>query len=113
MKHAQTGHGGVDSMSNEEVVLQTDDVRVRIIELAPGETTALHRHSQITDHMFGLSGEILVRKLNPDESCTLVAGDRCKVSPGRYHQVLNPQKGQTAKYLLIQGIGPYDFLTDR
>jgi len=99
-------------MKDEKIILQTDSVKVRIMELDRGETAPLHRHSHISDHMFGLSGEILVRMRNPDQDCLLTAGAHCTVEAGRAHQVLNKRKDQTAKYLLVQGVGPYDFLPD-
>ena len=97
-------------MKREETILQTDDVRVRLIELAPGERAPLHHHTEVTDTMFGISGEILVRLQNPEEEALLTPGARCVVRPGRVHQVLNHRPDESSQYLLIQGVGKYDFI---
>ncbi len=97
-------------MKKEEVILQTEDVKVRIIELQPAEISPLHHHTEITDNMFGISGEILVSMKNPEEKIILKPGSRCKVETGRVHQVINCLKTESSEYLLVQGVGKYDFI---
>ena len=97
-------------MKKEEVIIQTEEVRVRIIELQPAEITPLHHHTEITDNMFGVSGEIMVSIKNPEEKIILTPGSRCKVEPGRVHQVINCLKTEVSEYLLVQGVGKYDFI---
>ena len=94
----------------EEVILKTKDVSVRVLSLKPEEVLPWHFHSKVADNMFCLSGEILVRLRDPDEQITLRQGQRCEVRQGRVHQVANG--GTTsAQYLLVQGVGKYDFNT--
>lgn len=97
-------------MKKEEVIIQTEDVKVRIIELQPGEITPFHYHTEITDNMFGISGEIIVSMKNPEEKILLTPGIRCKVETGRIHQVTNCLKTEISEYLLVQGVGKYDFI---
>jgi len=92
----------------EEVMLETDTVRVRILALEEGQATAWHFHTEVTDKMLCLSGRIAVEYLNPQERIELDPGGRCEVSVGRQHRVVNLEN-ETAKYLLVQGIGRYDF----
>lgn len=99
-------------MKHEEIILRTENVRVRVIELHSAEYTPFHYHKEITDNMFGVSGEIRVRLKNPDEEILLTPGARCTIDPGRVHQVSNNLDSATSSYLLVQGVGTYDFITE-
>ena len=92
----------------EEVLIQTDNINVRILELEAGEALPWHYHSEVTDHVFALDGEIEIQLRSPDEKAVLTPGERCEVSTGRVHRVVNMCQKKT-KYLLIQGVGKYDF----
>ena len=99
-------------MKSEEIIIQTETVKVRVIELHPGEVAPLHHHSEIVDTMVGISGKILVSSKNPDQEVMLTPGLRCTVEAGRRHQVSNAQRDLTSTYLLIQGVGTYDFIVE-
>jgi mannose-6-phosphate isomerase-like protein (cupin superfamily) len=92
----------------EEVLLKTQDARVRIIELGPREVAFWHYHNEVTDNMFCLSGKMSVRLKDPEEETFLLPGQRCEVAQGRIHQVVNAGE-ESATYLLVQGLGRYDF----
>jgi len=94
----------------EEIIIQTAEVKVRLIELQPEEVTPWHFHTEVTDHFFGMSGEIEVKLKDPNESIILAPGVRCQVETGRAHQVVNILKMESSRYLLIQGVGRYDFV---
>ena len=91
-----------------EVILETADVRVRIMFLEAGDATAWHFHTEVTDRMLCLHGAISVEYQDPGESLTLVCGERCEVAVKRLHRVVN-LSSEVAKYLLVQGVGRYDF----
>jgi mannose-6-phosphate isomerase-like protein (cupin superfamily) len=91
--------------SNEEV---TKNVTVRVLSLLAGESAPWHFHKEVTDNMFCLSGELSVRLKNPDGEVRLELGQRCEVRPPRAHQVAN-MGSEEATYLLVQGVGQYDF----
>ena len=99
-------------MKNEETLILTDTVRARVITLAPRQGTGFHHHTEITDHMFCVSGEIVVRLKSPLEEIVLSPGNRCTVHPGRVHQVMNNLETACSEYLLLQGAGRYDFITE-
>ena len=92
----------------EEVLIKTDNVSVRIMELEEGEALPWHHHSEVTDYVFALDGGIEIQLKSPDEKVALTPGGRCEVSTGRVHRVVNMCQRKT-KYLLIQGVGKYDF----
>ena len=91
-----------------EVILETDSVRVRIMVLEEGQETAWHFHTEVTDKMLSLEGSIAVEYQNPQERAELKPGERCEVEAERIHRVVN-LTASTAKYLLVQGVGRYDF----
>ena len=95
-------------MQETEVILKTDSVRVRIMGLNPRELADWHYHTQVTDDIFCLNGEIIVRMQAPDQEFYLLPGQRVRIQPGRAHQLEN-QGDIEASYLLVQGTGKYDF----
>jgi len=93
----------------EETLIQTADARVRIMVLPAGESVPWHFHSDVTDDIFCLEGQIEVELKEPAENNLLAPGQRTRVVPRRTHRVINRGTG-TASYLLVQGGGRYDFL---
>jgi quercetin dioxygenase-like cupin family protein len=59
--------------------------------------------------MVCLTGVIVVRLEQPAVELELQPGQRCTVEVGRVHQVANASASEPASYLLIQGVGRYDF----
>jgi len=97
-------------MKESEVIADTDFVRVRIMSLEPREIADWHYHTEVTDNIFCLTGTIIVRMKEPEEDNKLTAGNRCQIKTGRIHQLEN-LGNEESTYLLIQGVGKYDFNT--
>jgi len=95
-------------MKESEIIVKTDNVRVRIMSLEPHEIADWHYHTEVTDDIFCLTGTIIVRIKEPEEENKLIPGGRCQIIPGRIHQLENLD-AREATYLLVQGIGKYDF----
>jgi len=95
-------------MQESDVIIKTDTVRVRIMSLAPREIAKWHYHTEVTDDIFCLTGMIVVRMRKPDEENELQPGQRCQIETRRMHQLENLTDKEST-YLLIQGIGKYDF----
>ena len=93
---------------NEEVILKTENVTVRVLSLAAEKAPLGTFTTKSLITCFCLSGDILVLLRNPDEEVRLQIGQRCEVYPLRMHQVAN-MGAKEAKYLLVQGVGQYDF----
>jgi quercetin dioxygenase-like cupin family protein len=96
-------------MSNEEIVFETENTKVRIIELSAKAGTAWHYHTEVTDNCFCLEGSIDVHFKKPDRTISLQPGERCTIETGEIHRVANGIN-QKSKYLLVQGVGKYDFI---
>jgi quercetin dioxygenase-like cupin family protein len=97
-----------DKMQESEVVAKTDALQVRIMNLKPREVAAWHYHTQVTDDIFCLTGMIAVRLRDPDHEIRLLPGGRYRIETGKVHQLENLNDLE-ASYLLVQGIGQYDF----
>jgi len=95
-------------MEETEVIAKTNDLRVRVMTLGPHETADWHYHTQVTDHIFCLAGTILVRMRDPQNEVRLAPGERCRVEARTVHQLENLEDFKSS-YLLIQGMGKYDF----
>jgi len=94
-------------MGNQELI-KTDKVSVRVMELAEGASTNWHYHSEITDYIVCLSGAVKVETKNPDEETILHPGQRIVIMSHQPHCVVNAHISGS-EYLLIQGVGKYDF----
>ncbi len=94
-------------MNNQEVI-RTDNVLVRIMTLKEGASTEWHYHTEVTDFFVCLTGRILVEVRNPVGVYILHPGQRSEVAACQVHRVLNAYK-ERSEYLLIQGVGRYDF----
>jgi quercetin dioxygenase-like cupin family protein len=95
-------------MQESEIVAKTDTLQVRIMNLSPREVAAWHYHTQVIDDIFCLTGMIAVRLRDPQQEVRLEPGRRYRIEKGRVHQLENLEDAQ-ASYLLVQGIGQYDF----
>lgn len=93
------------------VVAKSDDVLVREYTLDPGETIPWHRHSAVSDYYYGLEGMVAIETRVPAARHEVAAGQTTTVTPPTVHQVSNPGKAP-CRFLLIQGVGAYDFIRE-
>jgi len=96
-------------VSKREVVAKTGELSVTLFTLAPGESVPWHLHSEICDDFFCLEGRIGVETRTPKAKHLLNPGERLRVPPRTAHLVINADSG-TSRYLLVQGVGRYDFV---
>lgn len=93
------------------VIAKGADVLVREYVLGPGESIPWHHHSQITDHYYSLEGMVLIETRTPPTRRELTPGASACVTPPMPHHVSNPS-GTPCRFLLIQGVGKYDFVKE-
>jgi quercetin dioxygenase-like cupin family protein len=101
----------MQQMGNEDII-RTDEVLVREMELSDGAATEWHFHSHVHDYFVCLEGKVQVETKNPDFTHVLEPGRRYLVTPGLVHRVVN-LAGIISKYLLVQGVGRYDFCKEQ
>jgi quercetin dioxygenase-like cupin family protein len=93
------------------VIAKGTDVLVREYVLGPGESIPWHHHTQVTDHYYCLEGKVLVATRAPASQRELAAGASTTVPPPIAHHVSNLSE-ETCRFLLIQGVGQYDFVKE-
>ena len=85
--------------------------RFRITELTitPTQKVPWHCHSKVQDTFYALEGQLRILLREPEETVLLAPGQTYSVRAGRAHLVTNG--GDTsATFLVLQGMGEYDFI---
>jgi len=83
--------------------------RITELQISPAQQVPWHCHTRIQDTFYVLEGTIRVFLRDPKEDVTLAPSETYAVRPGRPHLVTNP--GPTsAVFLVLQGIGEYDYV---
>lgn len=93
------------------VVAKGADVLVREYVLDPEEFVPWHHHTSVTDRYYGLEGTVLIQTRAPAARHELHPGESAIVTPPTVHHVSNPS-GKPCRFLLIQGVGQYDFVKE-
>ena len=78
------------------------------ISLAQGEVIPWHWHTSVTDRFVCLEGVLVVETLAPQECYRLEVGGECLV-PAKVAHKVSGGKGEPCRFMVIQGVGPYDF----
>lgn len=83
----------------------------RITELQIGATQAVpwHFHTNIQDTFYVLEGELRIFLREPKDEVRLTPGESFAVRPRRPHLVTNAGTAP-ATFLVLQGIGEYDYV---
>jgi quercetin dioxygenase-like cupin family protein len=83
--------------------------RISELQISPTQKVPWHHHTNITDTFYVLEGRLRIFLRDPKEDVRLSPGQTYAVRPGRAHLVTNG--GDTsATFLVLQGIGEYDFV---
>jgi quercetin dioxygenase-like cupin family protein len=93
------------------VIAKGTDVLVREYVLGPGDFIPWHHHSQVADHYYSLEGAVLIETRAPAVRRELNPGESVTVTPPTAHHVSN-LSGKPCRFLLIQGVGQYDFVKE-
>jgi quercetin dioxygenase-like cupin family protein len=77
--------------------------------LAPDDFTPWHYHSTVTDWYFCLGGTLRIEMLAPRGEEWLTPSGRYAIPPNTAHRISNGGNGEDCRFLLLQGVGVYDF----
>jgi quercetin dioxygenase-like cupin family protein len=102
---------GSYKIAGREVVAEGADMRVSILTLAAGECVPWHSHSEMTDSFFCMEGPMVVEARAPDAAFVLKPGERCTIAAKRPHYVHGQNDGP-CKFMIVQGVGVYDWVTE-
>ena len=83
--------------------------RITELQISPTQKVPWHYHSNVRDTFYVLEGTIRIFLQNPKEKVLLSPGEMYTVRPKRAHLVTNAGK-ISAVFLVLQGIGEYDFV---
>jgi quercetin dioxygenase-like cupin family protein len=97
------------TVKSAETVADGSDLRARLFTLAPGEEIPWHFHSEITDRFFCLGGRLRIETRAPRGDERLAVGATFSVPPKTAHRVSNDGDGGDCRFLVLQGVGTYDF----
>ena len=83
--------------------------RIAELQISPTQKVPWHYHNNVQDTFYVLEGSLRLFLRDPKEELRLAPGQTYSVRPGRPHLVTN--SGHTsATYLVLQGIGEYDYV---
>ena len=83
--------------------------RITELQISKSQKVPWHYHSNVQDTFYVLEGELRIFLQDPKEEVRLKPGGSFTARVRRPHLVTNA--GETsATFLVLQGIGPYDFV---
>jgi quercetin dioxygenase-like cupin family protein len=88
---------------------EREGFRISELQISTTQKVPWHYHSNVQDTFYVLEGTIRVFLREPKEDMTLAPGQTYTVRAGRPHLVVNAG-GKSATFLVLQGLGEYDFV---
>jgi quercetin dioxygenase-like cupin family protein len=83
--------------------------RITELQIARNQKVPWHYHSNVQDTFYVIEGQLRLFLRDPKEDVRLAPGDTYSVPPRRPHLVTNAGDA-SATFLVLQGIGAYDFV---
>jgi len=91
-----------------EVLASVDGLRVQAVTIAPGQRIPWHRHSEVSDTIVAVTGQVVV-EFRDEAPQRLAPGDRITVAPGVEHSVHGAADG-ACQFINLHAGGVYDFV---
>ena len=83
--------------------------RISELQISTTQKVPWHYHTNIQDTFYVIEGRVKLFLREPQEEVTLTPGETYAVRPRRPHLVIN-NGDCSATFLLLQGIGEYDYV---
>ena len=83
--------------------------RITELRLSATQKVPWHYHNNVADTFYVLEGELRIFLQQPKEEVRLMPGQTFTAAPRRPHLVTNAGS-QSVTFLVLQGIGQYDFV---
>ena len=83
--------------------------RISELQIGPKQQVPWHYHSNIQDTFYVIEGRLRIFVRDPKEEIRLGPGETYAVRAGRPHLVTNGGD-MSATFLVLQGIGEYDYV---
>jgi len=88
---------------------QRPGFRINELQISPSQKVPWHYHTNTQDTFYVLEGRLRLFLREPKEEVRLRPGETYTVRPGRPHLVTNGGDS-SATFLVLQGIGEYDYV---
>ena len=85
------------------------DFRITELQISPTQTVPWHCHSNVQDTVYVIEGQLRLFLREPKEEIRLGPGETYSVRARRPHLVANGGDA-SATFLVLQGIGEYDYI---
>jgi mannose-6-phosphate isomerase-like protein (cupin superfamily) len=116
----RAGHGGCDMQGVKDAsglyeverrayYAARRGFRIAELQIAPAQKVPWHYHNNVHDTFYVVAGSIRIFLQDPKEEVRLTPGQTFAVPPKRPHLVTNAGD-VSAVFLVLQGIGEYDFV---
>ncbi|HEX9004455.1 MAG TPA: cupin domain-containing protein [Blastocatellia bacterium] len=83
--------------------------RISELQISPTQTVPWHYHSNIQDTFYVIEGQLRLFLREPKDEVRIGPGETYSVPPRRPHLVTNGGEC-SATFLVLQGIGEYDYV---
>ena len=83
--------------------------RITELQIGPDQQVPWHYHNHVQDTFYVIEGQLRLFLRDPKEEVRLAAGETYSVRPRRPHLVTNAAAASTT-FLVLQGVGEYDFV---
>jgi len=83
--------------------------RITELQISPTQKVPWHYHTHVQDTFYVIEGQLRIFLREPKAEVRLMPGETYSVAPGRAHLVTNGGDTSTT-FLVLQGIGEYDFV---
>ncbi len=83
--------------------------RITELQISPTQKVPWHYHSKVQDTFYVIEGQLRLFLREPKQEVRLGPGETFSVAPRRAHLVTNATD-KSATFLVLQGIGEYDFV---
>ena len=83
--------------------------RIAELQISRTQIVPWHYHTNVQDMIYVVEGRLRLFLLRPHDEVVLTPGEVCTIAPRRPHLVTNGGEA-SATFLVLQGIGDYDFV---
>ena len=88
---------------------QRPGFRIAELRISPTQKVPWHYHNNVQDAFYVIEGQLRIFLRDPKEEVRLGPGETYSVRPRRPHLVTNAG-ASSATFLVLQGIGEYDYV---
>lgn len=97
------------TITGQEIITETDELRVSILTLANDEKVPWHYHSNVADIFVCIEGTTIIDTRAPRAHHELAPGEHAVVPAKTAHEVTS-KDNKGCRFTVVQGGGIYDFL---